>query len=87
MISGSQEQSLRIEQVEMLWGLETGGFRLCYYRRVTVKANQQAVNSPALVNCAEFVLDKQIITVTCGADYAPRVSKPIYPVSAGIRVL
>ena len=52
----------------MLWGLETGGFRLCYYRSVTVKGKQQAVDLPALVNCTEFVLDKQIITVTCGAD-------------------
>lgn len=52
----------------MLWGLETGGFRLCYYRSVTVKANQsQSVDLP-VVNCTEFVVDNQIITVTCGAD-------------------
>ena len=51
----------------MLWGLESGGFRLCYYRTVTVKANRQVVDLPASVN-TEFVVDNQIITVTCGGD-------------------
>ena len=52
---------------KMLYGL---GFRLCYYRRITVQTDSPVSLAipPSQTNCTEFVLDKQIVTVTCGAD-------------------
>lgn len=52
----------------MLWGLDTGGYRLCYYHKVTVQINSEPVTSTALVNRTEFMLEEQMVTVICGAD-------------------
>ncbi|OPX85837.1 MAG: Transposase DDE domain protein [Pelotomaculum sp. PtaB.Bin104] len=52
----------------MLWGLETGGYRLCYYRKVIVQVNSTPIASKALVNRTEFMLEDQIVTVTCKTD-------------------
>jgi len=52
----------------MLWGLETGGYRLCYYRSVRVQVKSDPAIPTALVNRTDFIIDEQIVRVACGAD-------------------
>lgn len=66
-----EDHALHLDQVEMLYGLKASGFRLCYYRKVTVYTHPQSVSSttpPSQTSCTEFIVGEQLITVTCGAD-------------------
>lgn len=60
--------ALRFNQVEILYGLQTGGYRLFYSQNVIVEVGSIPAISTLPVKYTEFMMDEQVVTVTCSSD-------------------